>query len=371
MSPAGIQEQQQQKAPEGQAGDAGASGGVAWGVPIAPAVAYKSQTVPDPYYLQPPRAYYATSESEPVVGVPIAAPQQKGAAPLPPPAYYYGPPAGWQPPEAAPPPPRPLPQGAPPPAPSAEETADFSDGSHHRTDARYRGDVTKVTHVNYHANRLTSIGGLEQYPNLLRLTVSWNDLRSLQGVGGCKYLRWIDAAGNHLQDLSGLADLLSLEWLNLENSDIRSFRGLSACPSLTWLCLHHNWVSDFSDARNLSGLQFLDVSDNDVRHVRGLEQLTSLRELNLANNPMCEGDVQGNVASVKALAKLPNLFRLNITDTFYDPEEADVVAYFRTAKPDCELITTEGRSAQLGHNIYWSKGKAKAGRKGCGCCSVM
>eukprot|EP00756_Hemistasia_phaeocysticola_P027808 Hpha_TRINITY_DN16141_c0_g1::TRINITY_DN16141_c0_g1_i1::g.6009::m.6009 len=341
------------------------TGNVMVGIPVAPVAAYPYQTVPNPYYHQPPAAFYPTSE--PVTGVPVGK-GEKESAPVPPP-FYYGPPADWQPPAMMQPPPVYSPPEAPPAvtqeyAPKAEVTAAFTNGDRTTTDGFYSGPAEEVTHLNYHSNYLSSLQGLNRYPNLLRLTLAWNDLTSLQGIEGCRYLRWIDAAGNHLRDLSGLQNVPSLEWLDLSNSDIRNFDGVGQCQGVQWLCMHHNYVSDFRAAGNLTKMQFLDVSDNEVKGVQGLERCFSLRELNLANNPMCEGNVPANVASVKALAELPCLSILNITDTFYDPEEADIVQHFRSRKPDCEVVTTEARAKQLGHNVYWKAGRGGGGGGG-------
>eukprot|EP01061_Rhynchopus_euleeides_P034089 TRINITY_DN5777_c3_g1_i5.p1 TRINITY_DN5777_c3_g1~~TRINITY_DN5777_c3_g1_i5.p1 ORF type:complete len:317 (+),score=129.47 TRINITY_DN5777_c3_g1_i5:58-1008(+) len=300
------------------------NGNVMVGEPIQPAAAYPSQPIPDPVYYQPPKAFYTPPAKDGVQPTPCQQPVCE------PPAYYYAPTGGpgapaYEGPVGV------LPAGRDEPFvantsynPHAEVTLDRSGAAHTDTGKVLENDMSgDVTHINFHDNRLTSLRGLDAFPNLLRLTVSWNDLTTLQGVEAAPYLRWIDAAGNHLVDFGGMKSLPSLEWLNLTQSDITSFRGLEFAPNLTWLCLHHNHFNNFAGADKLQ-LQFLDVSDNDVKNVQGLERCRTLREINLCNNPMCEGDVKGNLESVKALATLPNLRRLNINDTFYDKEEDEV-----------------------------------------------
>eukprot|EP01063_Lacrimia_lanifica_P030913 TRINITY_DN49_c0_g1_i3.p1 TRINITY_DN49_c0_g1~~TRINITY_DN49_c0_g1_i3.p1 ORF type:complete len:363 (+),score=120.38 TRINITY_DN49_c0_g1_i3:60-1148(+) len=331
------------------------NGNVMLGEPIKPAAAYPSQTMPNEYYYQPPQAFYTASAPPlPAASAPPPPPPQAAS----PPPYYYGASA----------PQAPLgPQqhahgcvavGQSEPfvpnttyQPAVEQTAMLNCGERTTTKVRV---LSQATHANFHDNRITRIEGLEAFPNLLRLTVSWNDLQSLEGIREAPFLRWVDCSGNHLVDFTGIGSMQSLEWLNLTQSNITSFHGLETCPNLTWLCLHHNRFNDFSAAHKLSALQFLDVSDNEVRGVFGLERATALREINLSNNPMCEGDVKGNVASVMKLSALPNLFRLNIFDTFYDPEEEQIVAHFRKVAPHVEVITTQERAAQCGHNYKFT-----------------
>ncbi|KAJ9462877.1 Internalin-I [Diplonema papillatum] len=345
-------------------------GHVMMGQPVQPSTAYPAQQMPNPYYFQPPAAYYdVPPPSAPPVEFP---PPVKASAP--PPPFFYGSSAV----DASAPP---APTGgechaaagfeAPPQdrndlqafQPAPEVVADFSNGTRSATDDTYNGDATQVTHLNYHANHLKKIVNLRQYPNLLRLTVSWNDLPSLKGIGEANYLRWVDASGNYLKDLKGVGGeaVPSLEWLNVTNSDIKSFKGLNFVPNLTWLCLHHNHFNDFSGVEQMPRLQFLDVSDNDVQHVTHLEKATNIREINICNNPMCEGNVRKNVESVKKLASLPYLYRLNINDTFYDPEEEEIVRHFKDKAPNVEVITTEARTTELGHNYKYCgpKGKKK------------
>ena len=278
--------------------------------------------MPDPVYYQPPKAFYHETGN-------AASPASQTKCQ--PPPFYYGPSAG-----AVPGNPYKHPCGVAPGdsdtpyvanttySPSSEVTEDFACAEHNSTSVAVSRASPRVTHLNFHDNRLTSLARLDAYPNLLRLTASWNDLTSLSGVESAQYLRWIDVSGNHIVDFTGLGSVPALEWLNLTQSDVTSLRGLGFAPNLTWLCLHHNRFHNFAGIEKLPQLEFLDVSDNEVKCVEGLERCVSLREINICNNPLCEGDVKRNLAAVKALSALPNLQRLNINDTFYDPEEEQV-----------------------------------------------
>eukprot|EP01064_Diplonema_japonicum_P009460 TRINITY_DN1694_c0_g1_i1.p1 TRINITY_DN1694_c0_g1~~TRINITY_DN1694_c0_g1_i1.p1 ORF type:complete len:366 (+),score=52.93 TRINITY_DN1694_c0_g1_i1:77-1174(+) len=336
-----------------------ATGNVMVGEPIKPAAAYPAQNVPNPYYFQPPVAYYQpTAPPAPQMAAPVQA--NTG---VPPPPYYYGMPSGCidnYPTNVAAHSVNAYNQSEPYVAntsyePAAEVTTDLSGHDYTTTDQNL--DVNPaVTHLNFHDNKLTKIAALEKFPALMRITLSWNNLKSLQGISGAPYLRWLDASGNYFTDFTGLNVSPALEWLDLTQSDITSFRGLTFAPNLTWLCLHHNRFNNFKGVETMPLLQFLDVSDNEVRDVSGLEKGMNLREINLSNNPMCEGDVKYNVQTVKQLSSLPCLIRLNITDTFYDKEEEDIVAHFKFNAPHVEVVITEERTTQLGHN-YKFKGK--------------
>lgn len=71
--------------------------------------------------------------------------------------------------------------------------------------------------------------------NLMRLDLSRNDLRDLEGIGALPQLEWLDASDNKISILSPLARLTSLHTLLLANNaivDMRQLehlRPLSAC----------------------------------------------------------------------------------------------------------------------------------------------
>lgn len=386
-------------------------GVVYFGQPVTPAPAYPGQSMPPPYLFTPPPAYYGPP--------PAALPQyeQYNFAPVdvapPPPPFYYGAPPAYEPPPYSPVPPTdwtPMvvppqfdqfaveaapvavppamdagasaaPADALPPGmadaqaaadvddgsalpphmqfapntdykPVDETVADFSDDDFKTTNQRFGGDYFKVSHLNFFSNYLERIEGLANYPNMMRLTLRENNLKDLNGIGEAPYLRWIDVSNNYLEDFRGMGVMMNLEWLDAHNNNIDNFGGLDWAPNLTYINLHANHMTNLMGADKFQNLRWLDLSESDIRSARGLETCFGLQEINLAANYLEDVD------SIKALANLPHLFRLNIYyNNFSKKQVTDIVNHFYQTKPQCEVITTKAQAKAAGHNVRWKGNK--------------
>eukprot|EP01119_Soliformovum_irregulare_P000264 TRINITY_DN10196_c1_g1_i1.p1 TRINITY_DN10196_c1_g1~~TRINITY_DN10196_c1_g1_i1.p1 ORF type:complete len:459 (-),score=100.82 TRINITY_DN10196_c1_g1_i1:126-1502(-) len=337
-----------------------------FGTPVTPVPAYEGQYLPPPYLFQPPPAFYAPPNQDSY---------QPPSNPIPPPAYYYGPPPAYEPPPYSPAPPQdPWAPWIPSDgkanlyveemkpttayAPTEELTADFSDNEYLATDQVFSGDSSRVTHLNYFSNYLERIVNLYRYPNLLRLTLRENNLESLHGISEAPYLRWLDVSNNYLETFQGMGNFPNLEWLDCTNNNIVNLTGISFAPNLSWLCCHHNHLKSLMGADTFTNLRWLDISSSDLKSVRGLEECKMLQEVNMANNNLTD------VESVKALADLPYLFRIDIyKNDFSDAQVSEIVQHFKTKKPDAQVITTKEEAAAVGHNVEFS-GKVWASKPG-------
>jgi len=144
-------------------------------------------------------------------------------------------------------------------APSGEYALVFTDGGEVTTGELpcKPENLGRVTHINLWNNDITRIEGLEKYPNLLRLTLKSNDLRSVRGIeaarcdwqpltGRCwapssgslvhavvvgRNLRWVDVSDNDIKDMSGMASMPHLEWLVMSNNDVSSLKGRVNCAA--------------------------------------------------------------------------------------------------------------------------------------------
>jgi hypothetical protein len=232
--------------------------------------------------------------------------------------------------------------------PIDETCADFSDDDHKSTNQPYSGDYWKVSHLNYFSNYLETIQGLSAYPNLMRLTLRENNLKSLAGISESPYLRWIDVSNNYLEDFRGMGTMMNLEWLDAHNNNIDNLGGLDWAPNLTYINLHANHMTTLQGAEKFQALRWFDLSESDIKSARGLESCMGLQEINLAANYLQDVD------SILALANLPHLFRVNIYyNDFKKKDFTKIVNHFFTHKPQCEVITTKKDAARVGHNVKW------------------
>jgi hypothetical protein len=111
-------------------------------------------------------------------------------------------------------------------------------------------------------------------------------------------------------------------------------------------------MTSLQGADKFQNLRWLDLSESDLKSARGIENCFGLQEINLAANYLEDVD------SIKALANLPCLFRINIYyNNFSKKQVTDIVDHFYHTKPQCEVITTKKAAKAAGHNIRWEGNK--------------
>lgn len=193
-----------------------------------------------------------------------------------------------------------------------------------------------VTALNVSRLGLSSLEGLEAFPNLQILDCSQNQLTQLDLTGNPK-LRQLHCANNRIQqldlsqnmeltnlncnfnrltrlDLSGHDKLVTLtcEMNYIEELD------LSGCTQLIWMYCRNNQLTEL-DLSDNSKLEFIETFDNrlteiDVRHLENLRFLhidhNRLTELDMSHNKKLEGSgfvARNNVAQRIYLPDQPGL----------------------------------------------------------------
>ena len=187
-----------------------------------------------------------------------------------------------------------------------------------------RTEMTSLTSLAVESRSVRSLIGLECAFNLVRLTLSDNQIVDVSPLSGLTKLRYLSLGENEIADVSPLAELTALSELHLNDNRLTDVSPVSGLTELRYLSLSGNVISDISPltdlileeldlARNLITdlstladsvtLDWLDLSDNQIRHIAPLRRLTPLVTLNLGNNL---------IVDVSALSGLTELVSLNL-----------------------------------------------------------
>ena len=162
----------------------------------------------------------------------------------------------------------------------------WSDG-----EQQYTFNVNHITSLLLERQGVTSVQGIEYFPNLTELDVSWNEISSLD-LGKCEKLKSLTANGNPIKtiDVSGNANL---EVLNVYQTQITEI-DVSKNTKLQQLSVGSTSVSTL-DISNNHEMKYLyiwksDIQTIDLSQAPLLEELYcyegALTELDITHNPM-------------------------------------------------------------------------------------
>jgi len=225
------------------------------------------------------------------------------------------------------------------PNPPMEVSTEYLDGDETTTDVwvSERMDapvnIFNTTHLNLWNNDVATIQNLGKFPNLMRLTLRSNEIRSLRGLNEARCLRWADLSNNDISDLHGAENMPSLEWLDLHSNEFKTIEGLGACPRLTFLNMYNSDLVNLNGVNSLYALRWFNVSHNALKTVAGLEYCFYLSEVDLNNNDLT------NEAEINKLAHLPYLAQIDISNNNFPNNGANIVQYFQAINPLCNVIT--------------------------------
>ena len=142
-------------------------------------------------------------------------------------------------------------------------------------------------------------------------TIIHSDLVYSAQIGGKSYpsdLKELDLSGQNLTDLGEISKLDSLVSLKLSQNQLTTVYQLEYCPSrltLRELDLSYNELTDISALGSLAAVETLDLTANRISSLQPLLRLSGLKVLKVGGNLLTQ----------------------------------DQLDAFRTAMPDCELIT--------------------------------
>ncbi|XP_070606175.1 centrosomal protein of 97 kDa [Erythrolamprus reginae] len=161
-------------------------------------------------------------------------------------------------------------------------------------------------------NQLIKLEHLENYKNLMQLSVANNRLVRMMGIAKLTHLRVLNLPHNSIGNVEGLKELMYLEWLNLAGNNLKTIDQISCCSSLQHLDLSDNNISQIGDISRLSslktlllhgniitslrsapsclpqGLTIFSLAENEIRDLNEISFLTSfpkLEQLSIMNNP--------------------------------------------------------------------------------------
>ena len=171
----------------------------------------------------------------------------------------------------------------------------------------------KVTHLNLHMNRLTTLDGAEEKgaSALIELDVSSNLLRSLKGVGHLANLTVLNVSANRLLKIPDCANLINLQRFIGSYNTFKEFSGLRKCSNLLQLELEGNSITDLNSLAPLKELSRLEKVSFRVAAqsltLSGYPEEPASTAPYTASNPVCAlGAYRGTV-----LKLLPHLVSLD------------------------------------------------------------
>uniref|UniRef100_A0A8C5WV74 Uncharacterized protein n=1 Tax=Laticauda laticaudata TaxID=8630 RepID=A0A8C5WV74_LATLA len=104
-------------------------------------------------------------------------------------------------------------------------------------------------------NQLIKLEHLENYKNLMQLSVASNRLVRMMGIAKLTHLRVLNLPHNSIGNVEGLKELVYLEWLNLAGNSLKTIDQISCCTSLQHLDLSDNNIPQIGDISRLSSLK--------------------------------------------------------------------------------------------------------------------
>jgi Leucine-rich repeat (LRR) protein len=142
---------------------------------------------------------------------------------------------------------------------------------------------------------------ITELPNLYRLHLEANKIKSLRYLDMSKTLKILDLSQNQISDVSLLEKLPNLQALNIADNHLSSLNSIANCRYLENLNASNNQIQEISLLPNLNRLKFLDLSGNPIQKLRNLHVLESLMKINLQNTSLQGEDLQVSTRDIQAL----------------------------------------------------------------------
>lgn len=153
---------------------------------------------------------------------------------------------------------------------------------------------------------IETIGNLSDLSTLRKLDLSFNNLRSIEGVEKLPQLRYLAAYSCRLTNIADLRSTQRLESLLLQQNGIsKIIDAFNSLLKLRELRLDRNKLVCVENIQKCTSLRVLDLSWNKISSVEGIAGLQSLQELRISSNL---------VSSLKPLRALPSLVELDVSN---------------------------------------------------------
>jgi internalin A len=199
-------------------------------------------------------------------------------------------------------------------------------------------DFKNIRYLDINTNSISNISLLVEFPELVSLNASKNQINSLDVFSDAnvlKNLQFLNLSTNKITKLTQIA-LPALRRLNLNENEIATIEGWVGHDTLEYLELRKNKLKKLTGLKNMKNLVELYLSENQISDFRGLENLPSLKKLYLRNNKIKK--------LLKPFPHLPSLYHINLREnqiekiTEFDKIEKHIKSITFAANPANEEL---------------------------------
>ncbi|XP_029452941.1 leucine-rich repeat and IQ domain-containing protein 1 isoform X2 [Rhinatrema bivittatum] len=145
------------------------------------------------------------------------------------------------------------------------------------------GNCKELKYIDVQENNIQTVN-CEDLENLCILLLGNNQLSSIHGLDGCSNLRNLQLSYNKITRIGGLESLKHLQQLVVDHNQLITTKGLEDTPTLMYLDCSYNHLSELKGIRNCGLLQILKLQGNNLSEPPNLENQVLLRELHLDDN---------------------------------------------------------------------------------------
>lgn len=176
----------------------------------------------------------------------------------------------------------------------------------------YMGSLCNYSFTNlYFSQKLTSLEGIECFPNLEKITFENTGLTNLKGLEELQKLKVVCIDEPSIYDISVLDDLPKLTHLTFNNVNFcGSLHLLDNLINLKHLGLKNAKISEkeLFDLYKFKKLQSLNISNNSIKSLYNIRNFVNLKHLFCNNNL---------ISDLTPLSNLTNLSILDISQNYY------------------------------------------------------
>jgi hypothetical protein len=148
-------------------------------------------------------------------------------------------------------------------------------------------EVAFLKKINLSFNKLESLEGIDQLPQLRELVAYSNRIENISQINGITKLESIFLQQNKISSINNVfTNLTRLQDLRLDKNKISKVEHLNQCQALKSLNLSSNILASLDGLHGLQNLQELFVSNNNIKSLTSLKGLPLLRELDVSHNQL-------------------------------------------------------------------------------------
>ncbi|NCC80338.1 MAG: leucine-rich repeat domain-containing protein [Clostridia bacterium] len=143
-------------------------------------------------------------------------------------------------------------------------------------DITFLDDFKNLLHVTLNTNRITDLSPLTDKTGIETLYFNWNQVEDLSPVATLTGLKRISAYGNKISDLTPLSGLKNLEQIEFYQNMIQDITPLKEIRTLTKIELINNQIEDISPLEEFASFDELRLSGNPITNIEVLDHIDNL-----------------------------------------------------------------------------------------------